>query len=47
MDVNDVDSITKGLKLGLESNLRPLTDQELDELSYSNTADQIFRVTKK
>lgn len=47
VDVNDVDSITKGLKLGLESNLRPLTDQELDELSYSNTADQIFKVTKK
>ncbi|MCZ2465780.1 glycosyltransferase [Limosilactobacillus vaginalis] len=47
VDVNDIQSIINGLEEGLHSNLNPLTDKELDSLSYSNTAKQIFKVIGK
>lgn len=46
VEVNNIESIIQGIKKGLRSNLEPLTDEELDKLSYSNTAKQIFEVIK-
>ena len=47
VDVNDIDSIVNGIKRGLQSKLNPLSNDSLDELSYSNTVKQIFEVVKR
>lgn len=44
VDIDDINSITEGIQDGLNSNLKPLSDNELEKLSYSNTAQQIFKV---
>ena len=47
VDINSIKSIVAGLKKGLKSNLPPLNDEELDQLSYTNTVKEIFSVIKK
>lgn len=47
VDVNDINSIISGIRRGLHSKLKPLSNEVLDKLSYANTAKQIFEVVKK
>lgn len=47
VEVSNIDSIIEGLVKGLNSQLAPLTKDELEKLSYKNTAKQILTVTKK
>lgn len=47
VDISNERDIILGLEKGLSSNLSPLTDEELDKLSYSNTINEILTVIEK
>lgn len=47
VDVNDIESICSALKRGLTTKLAPLTDDELENMSYKRTVKEIFAVINK
>lgn len=46
VNINNIDSVTNAIQLGLNKKLEKLSKKEIEKLYYSNTVDQIFKVIR-
>lgn len=47
VDVDSIDSVKRGIEQGLNSKLSPMTDKQLDRMSYKQTIEKIISVINK